>query len=89
MKEIRISFDVSIALRQRDVHWLEEELLRIREEVFLGVLKRVLDEIEEEVRKVSRECEVCGLGMVRNGQAMRRTARAFISPAPVPAAWVQ
>jgi Zn finger protein HypA/HybF involved in hydrogenase expression len=72
MKEIRVSFDVSIALRQRDVHWVEEELLRIREEVFLGVLKRVLEEIEGEELRVSRECEACGLGMVRNGQALRK-----------------
>ncbi len=72
MKEIRVSFDVSITLRQRDVHWVEEELLRIREEVFLGVLKRVLEEIEGEVLRDSRECEGCGLEMVRNGQALRR-----------------
>ena len=72
MKEIRVSFDVNIALRQRDVHWIEEELLRIREEVFLGILKKVLDGIEGEVLGVSRECEACGLAMVRNGQALRR-----------------
>jgi hypothetical protein len=35
-------------------------------------LKRVLEEIEEEVLGVLRECEICGLGMVRNGQALRR-----------------
>jgi hypothetical protein len=34
------------------------------------VLKRVLVEIEGEVLRVSRECEACGLGMVRNGQAL-------------------
>jgi ribosomal protein S27AE len=72
MKEIKVSFKVNIALRQRDVHWVEEELLGIREEVFLGVLRRVLEEIEGEVLRDSRECEACGLGMVRNGQALRR-----------------
>jgi len=34
MKEIRVSFDVNMALRQRDVHWVEEQLLRIREKFF-------------------------------------------------------
>jgi len=72
MKEIELSFTIRILPKQTDVHWIEEELLRIRGEVFLGVLKRVLDEIEGEVLRVSRECEVCGLGMVRNGQALRR-----------------
>ena len=47
MKEIRVSFDVNIALRQTDVHWMEEELLRVREEVFLGVLKRLLGRSRE------------------------------------------
>ncbi len=27
MKEIKISFEVSIVLKQTDVHWVEEELL--------------------------------------------------------------
>jgi hypothetical protein len=31
-----------------------------------------LVEIEGEVLRISRECEVCGSGMVRNGQALRR-----------------
>ena len=45
MKEMKISFEVSIVLEQTDVHWIEEELLRIREEVFLGVFKRVMREV--------------------------------------------
>lgn len=72
MKEMELSFTIRILPRQTDVHWIEEELLRIREEVFLGVLKKVLEEIEGEVLRGSRECEVCRLGMVRNGQALRR-----------------
>lgn len=36
MKEIRLSFEITIPLRQTDVHWVEEELLRVREEVFWG-----------------------------------------------------
>ena len=46
MKEIKLSFEVSIVLERTDVHWVEEELLRIREEVFLGVLRRVMMQIE-------------------------------------------
>jgi len=41
MKEIRISFELRIALKQTDVHWVEEELLRLREAVFLDVLRKV------------------------------------------------
>ncbi len=49
MKEIRLSFELRIALKRTDVHWVEEELLRLREGVFLGVLRKVMGEIEEEV----------------------------------------
>jgi hypothetical protein len=59
MKEIEVSFKVNIALRQRDVHWVEEELLRIREEIFWRVLRRVMEEIEGEVLRGIRECEEC------------------------------
>src|SRR5574341_866286 len=48
MKEIKLSFEVSIVLERTDVHWVEEELLRIREETFLVVFKRVMREIVEE-----------------------------------------
>ncbi len=72
MKEIRVSFEVNIALRQRDVHWVEEELLRVREEIFLRVLRRVMEEIEGEVLRGTRECEGCGIEMVRNGREPRR-----------------
>ncbi len=33
MKEIKIFFKVSIVLKQTDVQWIKEELLRVREEV--------------------------------------------------------
>jgi hypothetical protein len=72
MKEIRVSFEVRIALRQTDVHWVEEELLRVREEAFLGVLKRVMEEIEEEAVRGRSRCERCGLGLVRNGREVKR-----------------
>jgi hypothetical protein len=72
MKEIKVSFKVNIALRQRDVHWIEEELLKVREEIFLKVFRRVMEEIEGEVLKGARECKECGLEMVRNGREPRR-----------------
>ncbi len=34
MEEIRLSFELKIALKQADVRWVGEELLRLREEVF-------------------------------------------------------
>lgn len=47
MKEIKLSFDINLALKQYDVHWIEEQLLHLREEVFLDMLRKVLREIEE------------------------------------------
>jgi hypothetical protein len=34
MEEIKLSFKINIALNQSDINWIEEELLRIREEIF-------------------------------------------------------
>lgn len=72
MKEIRLSFDLRIALKQTDVHWVEEELLKLREQVFLEVLKRVLREIEEEALKGVSGCRRCGSVLVRNGHEPKR-----------------
>ncbi len=57
MKEIRLSFEITIPLRQTDVHWVEEELLRVREEVYLGgVLAKVMEEIEAEALSWMQQC---------------------------------
>jgi hypothetical protein len=72
MKEIELSFTIRILPRQTDVHWIEEELLRLREEVFLGVLEKVMLEIEREVLKGKRQCGRCGAVLVRNGREARR-----------------
>lgn len=72
MKEIKLSFEVSIVLERTDVHWVEEELLRIREEVFLGVFKRVMREIEEEALRGVRVCKKCGLVLVRSGREVKK-----------------
>lgn len=37
MKEIKLSFTISIPLKQTDIHSLEEELLKKREEVFIEI----------------------------------------------------
>jgi len=42
MKEIKLSFDINIALNQTDIHYVEEELLKMREDLFLKVLEKVL-----------------------------------------------
>jgi len=72
MKEIRLSFNLRIALKQTDVHWVEEELLRLREEGFLEVLRRVLREIEEEALKGMSSCGRCGCLWVRKGHEPKR-----------------
>ena len=72
MKEMKISFEVSIVLERTDVHWVEEELLRVREEVFLEVFKRVMREIEEGALRRERVCKKCGLLLVRNGRELKR-----------------
>jgi hypothetical protein len=72
MKEIELSFTIRILPRQTDVHWIEEELLRLREEVFLRVLESVMLEIEQEVLKSERRCQRCGGVLVRNGREVRR-----------------
>jgi len=41
MKEIRISFTISMPLRKIDIHWIEEALKK-REEVFMEVMKEVI-----------------------------------------------
>lgn len=71
MKEMRLSFDIRILLEQTDVHWVEEELLRVRHRVFVEVFKGVLKEIEDEALKGEQHCERCGLVLVRNGQEVK------------------
>jgi len=72
MKEIKLSFEVSIVLKQTYVHWVEKELLRIRVEVLLGIFRRVMGEIEEKALRGGKFCEKCGLVFVRNGQELKR-----------------
>lgn len=42
MKEIKLSFDINIVLDQTDIHYVKEELLKMREDLFLKVLEKVL-----------------------------------------------
>lgn len=72
MKEIGLSFQLKISLKRRDVHWIEEELLKLREEMFLEVLKRILKAIEEEALKEMKSCERCGAGLIRYGHEERK-----------------
>ena len=68
MKEMKVSFEIRITLQQTDVHWVEQELLRVRQEVFLEVFKRVMEQIERQGLKRVRRCKRCGRVLVRNGK---------------------
>jgi hypothetical protein len=72
MKEIEISLEIKIALKRHDVHWIEEELLRLREDAFLVVLRRIFEEVEGESLRSRRVCPDCGGEYVRNGRAAKR-----------------
>lgn len=72
MKEIKISFEVSIAIKQTDVHWIEEELLQVRQEVFMEILKQVMSEIEEDALKQGGTCRKCESKLVRNGSEPKK-----------------
>jgi len=60
VKEMEISLDVKITLKRHDVHWSEEELLRVREEAFLVILRRIFEEVEREGIRGRRACPECG-----------------------------
>lgn len=72
MKEIKVSFTTSISLKQTDIHWIEEELLKKREEVFIEVMKKVMEGIEEEAVKSKGLCPDCGLTLVSNGSETKK-----------------
>lgn len=72
MKEIRLSFDINLSLKQYDVHWIEEQLLRLREEAFLEMLQKILGEIEAYALESQSHCEECGELLVRNGYEFKQ-----------------
>jgi len=72
VKEIKLSFDINLALKQYDVHWIEEQLLHLREEVFLDMLRKVLREIEAVAVERYTQCEECGALLVRNGHEFKQ-----------------
>ena len=72
MKEIRLTFDINLTLKQQDVHWIEEQLLHLREEVFLDMLRNILCEIEAMAVQRQSQCEVCGGKLVRNGREFKQ-----------------
>ena len=72
MKEIKLSFDINLALKQYDVHWIEQQLLQLREEVFLDILRKVLREIEAIAVGSQGRCEECGGMLVRNGHEYKQ-----------------
>lgn len=72
MKEIKLSFDINLALKQFDVHWIEEQLLHLREEVFLDMLRKILCEIEAVAVERHSQCGGCGEMLVRNGHEFKQ-----------------
>lgn len=72
MKEIKVSFTISIPLKQTDIHWIEEELLKKREEVFIEAMKKVMEGIEKEAIKSKELCSDCGLTLVKNGSETKK-----------------
>jgi len=72
MKEINLSFNVSIVLNQTDIHFIEEELLKTREDIFLKVLEKTLLQIETEAIKKAGKCKKCGYPLVKNGTDRRK-----------------
>lgn len=71
MKEVKISFHISIPLEQTDIHWVEEKLLEVRQEVFKRIMEEVVKEIEKGAVMRSQRCERCGGKLVRNGRERR------------------
>jgi hypothetical protein len=72
VKEIKLSFDINLALKQLDVHWIEEQLLDLREEIFLDMLRKIFQEIEAVAVKGKPRCEGCGGLLVRNGREFKQ-----------------
>lgn len=72
MKEIKLSFDLSIVLNQSDIHFVEEKLLKMREELFIEVLEKVISEIEREALRGQGKCDICGSALVKNGSEKRK-----------------
>ena len=67
IKEIKISFTISIPLRKIDIHWIGKALKK-REDVFMEVMKEVIKGIEDEAIKSNELCSDCRLPLVRNGR---------------------
>lgn len=59
MKERRISLKLRVGLKRRDVHLMTADWLRVRQEVFVDMLMRVMKQIERAVR--AAEANVRGM----------------------------
>jgi len=72
VKEIKLSFNINLTLKQHDVHWIEEQLLQLREEVFLDMLRKIIQEIEVDAVERHTQCEECKEMLVRNGHEFKQ-----------------
>lgn len=72
MKEIKISFNITLLLNRCDVNYVEEELLKKRTEVFKGIMVTVLEQIEAELLKQGVKCPICGGEVIKKGSDGRK-----------------
>lgn len=72
MEEIKLSFDISIALERCDINYLEDELLRKREEVFKQVILTVLRILEGRLIERGIRCSSCDSEMIEKGRNGRK-----------------
>jgi hypothetical protein len=72
MKEIRISFSITLLIDRCDVNYVEEELLKKREDVFKEIMVRVLERIERERLRQEIKCPACEGDAIKKGSEGRK-----------------
>jgi hypothetical protein len=72
MKEIKLTFSISIAIDRCDVNHVEEELLKKREEVFKEIMVNVLERIERERLRHGVKCPACEGQAIKKGSDGRK-----------------
>jgi len=72
MKEIKVSFSITLLLDRCDVNYMEEELLKKREDAFKEIMVRVLDRIEGERLRQGIKCSVCEGEAIKKGSEGRK-----------------
>ncbi len=79
MKELSLSFNLNIPSKRHDVHWIEDKLLKLREETFLKVFRQILVRIEQEALEEIERCERFGEVLARNGREVKKIRALLVS----------